>query len=103
MRPVVRDPAELIRRKLLPPYGRSGLYGAPVSERTVAWRGPMDTAGLTTAMASGGDRPEIGLFTEYQADFIINGAPAALTSLLSQGEACGSMPIHWRDERELSR
>jgi hypothetical protein len=97
-RPVVRKPAELIRKKLLAPYGRTGLYGAPVTARAVPWQGPMDTAGLATAMSSPGDRPEIGLLTEYQADFVISGTPAALTSLLSQGEACGSMPIHWRDE-----
>jgi hypothetical protein len=97
-RPVVRSAAQLREKRLVPPYGRSGLFGAPPTERPILAAGPMDTAGLLTAMASPGERSEIGLFTENQADFLITGNTAALASLLAQGEACGSMSIHWRDE-----
>jgi hypothetical protein len=98
-RPVIRTAAQLREKKLVLPYGRSGLFGAPPTGRAIVAGGPMDSAGLDTAMASTGDRSEIGPFTEYQAEFLISGGLAALSSLLAQGEACGSMPIHWRDER----
>ena len=98
-RPVVRSPAVLLQRRLIAPYGRSGLYGARSVGKFVDWQGPMDTASVYTMMKAGGDRPDIGLMTEYQAEYLINGSPAALASVLAQGEACGTMPIHWRDER----
>jgi hypothetical protein len=98
-RPVVRSLVVLLGKRLVVPFGKAGLYGAQPTVKTVQWAGPMDTAGIYPAMGSAGDRQDIGLMTEYQADYLINGTPAALTSLLSQGEACGTMPIHWRDER----
>jgi hypothetical protein len=98
-RPVVRNRSVLLQKRLVVPFGKSGLYGAGPVSKSVQWSGPMDTGGVSPAMGAGGDRPDIGLVTEYQADYLIHGTPGALTSLLTQGEACGSMAIHWRDER----
>jgi hypothetical protein len=97
-RPVVREREVLLGKRLVAPYGRAGLYGAEATGQLVEWSGPMDTAAIYTAMGAGGDRPDIGLMTEFQADYLINGTSGALSSLLAQGEACGTMPIHWRDE-----
>ena len=96
-RRMVRRPSEIAA--LLPPYGKSMLYGCPPFSQKVSYAGPMDTAGLDVSMGDPGDRPDIGPVTEAQADFLINGTPAALTAMFAQAEACGSMGIHWRDER----
>jgi hypothetical protein len=98
-RPIVRSRAQLLEKRLAVPYGRSGLYGGGRGPREVEWSGPMDTAGIDTYMPATGDRADIGLLTEHQAAYFITGSSAALASLLAQGEACGTMPIHWRDER----
>lgn len=98
-RPVVRAKADLLSKKLIPPFGASGLYGLRASGSVVDWPGPMGTGHLMTGMASPGDREEIGLFTECQAEFLVSGSRSALASMLSQAEACGTMPMHWRDER----
>lgn len=98
-RPVVRRPAELTKRGWLPPFDQAFAYGAQPRQWQYGWRAPMGTAGLVTAMGMAGDRDDIGLVTEAQADYILNGGKAALNYLLSQGEACSSMPFHFRDER----
>ena len=97
-RPVVRSPAVLLQKRLVAPFGRSGLYGGGGGRKEVAWSGPMGTAGIFPAMPATGDRPDIGLVTEIQGEYLIEGSSSALTALLAQGEACGTMPIHWRDE-----
>jgi hypothetical protein len=96
-RPIVRSPAVLLQKRLIVPYGQSGLYGGEHA-REAEWSGPMSTAGIYTYMPGVGDRPDIGLVTEIQGQYLVNGSSAALSSLLAQGEACGTMPIHWRDE-----
>jgi hypothetical protein len=59
----------------------------------------MDTGGLTTGMGTGGERPEIGPITESQAAYLLHGNAEALTTMMTQAEAVGSMPIWARDER----
>jgi hypothetical protein len=98
-RPIVRSPSALRQKRLIAPFGRAGLHGARGLTSFVEWSGPMDTAGLVPSMPSTGERHDIGLVTEFQAQYLISETAAALTSLLAQGEACGTMPIHWRDER----
>jgi hypothetical protein len=96
-RPVLRKRADIAA--LVPPYGKSMLYGRPPFSQNISYVGPMDTAGIHVTMGDAGDRPDIGPVTEAQADFLINETPAALTAMLAQAEACGSMGVHWRDER----
>ena len=104
-RSVVRKPADLIASKALLPHTTKYHYGWPgwgspsyYNGLTYSYKGPMDTAGLATGMGGVGDRPEVGPVTIPQGDYIVNGTPAALSSMLAQAEASGSMPIHFRDE-----
>jgi hypothetical protein len=99
LRPVVRKPSALIARNLLPPYGDSMLYGLPPWNHEARYDAPMATAGVDTDMGSTGNRPDIGPVTECQADYIIRGGDTAFRTMIAQAEACGSMPIHWRDEK----
>lgn len=96
-RPLVRNCADLIAQKLLLPYVKDFLFGAPPFAQAITWSGPMGTAGLMTAMATVGDRPEIGPMTLPQSDYVINGTPAALTAMMAQAEAAGTMGFYFRD------
>jgi len=97
-RPLVRSVTSLMARKLLPPLGRVPLINSEPHIRPLAYSGPMDRVSLLFD-GSTGERAEIGPVTEAQADYIINGSDAALRTMLAQAEACGSAPIHWRDEK----
>ncbi len=58
----------------------------------------MGLAGMMKYMPSTGERDEIGLLTEAQAEYVVTGSGAALTHTLAQAEASGTMPWHMRDE-----
>ncbi|MGE4063798.1 MAG: hypothetical protein AB7E79_10575 [Rhodospirillaceae bacterium] len=60
----------------------------------------MGLAGVRAYMPSTGERPDIGLVTEPQAQFIATADQGALELLMSQAEAAGTMPWHIRDERQ---
>jgi hypothetical protein len=96
-RPILRKRTDIAA--LVPPYGKSMLYGRPPFSENISYAGPMDTAHIYVAMGTAGGRPDIGPVTEAQADFLINETPVALTAMFAQAEACGSIGIHWRDER----
>jgi hypothetical protein len=97
-RPVITKAASLIASGFLPlPFDAELLrYCKPTKPATFA--GPMDDAGVTRAMHTTGDRGDIGPITEWQAEYLATGRSAALTSLLAQGEAAGSIPWNLRDE-----
>lgn len=59
----------------------------------------MGLAGLNAYMPQTGERPDIGLITEPQAQYVCTAAQNALDTLRAQGEAGGTMPWHYRDER----
>lgn len=101
LRPVVRQPSALIAKGLLPPYGDSMLFGLPPysPRRPIRYDMPMSNAGLVSDMGATGNRDEIGPLTEPQADYVIRGGDTALQAMIAQAEACGSVPIHWRDEK----
>ena len=101
-RPVVRSPALLRQRGWVPPLGKPTVGLSEPSPAT-RYNGPMSTGGIETAMAMAGDRVEIGVVTEAQADFLITGSAAALETVLAWGEACGTMPMHIRDEKTGSQ
>lgn len=68
------------------------------STSSLAYNFPMDDAGILLQMPTVGDRPEIGLFTEAQAEYIVTGNKSALATLIAQAETAGSVPWHMRDE-----
>ena len=97
-RPVRRSARDLIAMKAICPLNRAALYGAKPPRGSIRWQGPMDTAGFQLGMGAAGERPEIGAITEFQAVYLLDGSAEALTTMLTQAEAAGSMPIWARDE-----
>lgn len=59
----------------------------------------MGLAGITAYMPQTGERPDIGLVTEPQAQFICTGAQAPLDQLRAQAEGAGTVPWHVRDDQ----
>ena len=58
----------------------------------------MGTSDITPYMPRTGERPDIGLVTEPQAQFICTGSPVALGALRAWAEGAGTVPWHIRDE-----
>ncbi len=58
----------------------------------------MGLAGVEPYMPRTGERPDIGLVTESQAQYICTGASAPLNATMAQAEASGTVPWHMRDE-----
>lgn len=96
-RPIAVSPAELIAVGLLPPY-RSGV----IRLRPGGQYGPgytiMGAAGVAQYMPTTGERDDIGLITEPQAEYVITGSAIARAAMMAQAEASGSVPWHMRDE-----
>lgn len=97
-RPVRRSLHDLIAMKAICPLGKAALYGAKPLQTVIKWQGPMGIGGLQTGMGTAGERPEIGPITEYQAAYLLDGNAETLTTMMTQAEAVGSMPIWARDE-----
>ena len=98
-RPVVRTPAVLKACGWIPYFGATGLFGLAPNAIAVAWNGPMSAPrGFDHAMGNGGDNPQIGVLTEFAADYVINESAASLTSLRTEGEWCGNWCMHIRDD-----
>jgi hypothetical protein len=93
-RPVVANIDTLISQGLLPPYHRA----AELLATTPQTYSIMGLAGVTAYMPSTGERPDIGMLTEPQAQFVRTSDQNALTTLRAQGEAAGTVPWHMRDE-----
>lgn len=92
-RPVRTEIAPLIAAGLLPPYVEDLATQCPPSQAFTYE--PMGFAGVTKAMGSTGDRPDIGPLTECQADYVCTGRN--LATVMAQAEASGSFPWHYRD------
>lgn len=99
-RPLAGGIAPLRERGLLPPYAREiqDEFRAPSPPRGQSYR-IMELAGIAPKMGATGERPDIGLVTEYQARFICTEAGDALAATRAQAEAAGTLPWHIRDER----
>jgi hypothetical protein len=95
-RAVSQSIAQLNAAKLLPVFDASqlGVATRPFTAKTYS---PMGFAGLSCNMCITGDRGDIGLVTEWQADYICYGQN--LPTVLAQAEAAGSFPIAFRDTR----
>src|SRR5690242_11964259 len=96
-RPIRRSAASLLADRLVPPFSRAASTRLP-SQAGPRYR-PMELAGLIPDMPRTGERDDIGLLTECQAEFLATESAAALATLLAQGEASGTQPWHFRDER----
>ena len=59
---------------------------------------PMSFPRLMKDMGASGERSEIGIVTDVQAEWLVTGNPDALAEMLVQAEAHGSVPVHVRDE-----
>ena len=79
---------------MLPHYDASVL-GATVKDYNAFTYTPMTFAGLTPDMGQAGERGDIGLVTEWQADYICRGTN--LPTVLAQAEAGGTFPWIVRD------
>jgi len=97
-RPVRRSLHDLIAMKAICPLGKAALYGAKPLDRMIKWEGPMDVGGFSVGMGAPGERSEIGPITEYQAAYLLDGNAQMLTTMMTQAETVGSMPIWARDE-----
>jgi hypothetical protein len=94
-RPIVGNIDTLISQGLLPPYNRNT---NPPNLTASASYTVMGLAGVTAYMPQTGERPDIGLVTEPQAQYICALDQYALATLRAQAEAGGTMPWHMRDE-----
>jgi hypothetical protein len=93
-RPIVATIEELQDAGLLPSFDLALSQTRPLSAQRVYT--PMKLAGLTAYMPGTGERDEIGLVTEAQAEFLRG--DASVDSLIAQAEASGTFPWHYRDE-----
>lgn len=85
-----RTPADLAAAKLTLPYSPSVPMKAPTFP-TYTYGGTFDSVGLTKYMGQTGERQDIGLVTEAEADWLMGGSP---NNMLQQAEAAGSVPVH---------
>lgn len=90
-RPVVGDLEQAYAAGLLPAKFRD--LGAPLPRQTYS---PMELAGIEPYMPGTGERPDLGLVTEWSAQYLAN--RSNLSTIIAQAEASGSMPWHFRDE-----
>jgi len=96
-RPVRATSKELQSAALVPKFDAAVVAGQQAMTKADAYR-PMSFPHLSSGMADTGERPEIGLLTDVQAEWLCSGNKSALEQLIVQGEAHASVPVHVRDE-----
>jgi hypothetical protein len=96
-RPIVGNISQLKASGLLPPIGTTGIVPVRPNDWVNKPYTVMGNAGITLQMGGTGEREDIGLITEHQARSLF-GDTLAMTQTMAQGEAGGSMPLHWRDQ-----
>lgn len=68
-----------------------------------AWDAPLAPRNITTAMGTGGGRPDIGPVTGYQAFWLCGADRRAAEFSLDQAEAAGAIPWHHWDSGDTRR
>lgn len=96
-RPVTRTLAQLIAGFYLPAYSSAGLSGAGTGIPANVTYTPLGNSGLLQPMNTGGDRPEIGPFTNWQGYYFCTGL--GLTNIFQIAEAACSWNLVYRDTR----
>ncbi|HKQ45245.1 MAG TPA: hypothetical protein VJS47_07620 [Rhizomicrobium sp.] len=97
-RPIRTAPVQLMERWLIPRYSeRVGANTSP-SKDSAGYQ-PMGLAGLVAYMGTTGERNEIGLVTDIQAEYLCTGADRPLKALFAQAEAAGTVPWNLRNEK----
>ena len=99
-RPVTVTVADLIARKLVPPIDGRLLPG--MRAQVHADDGPMMPNGIATYMGMTGERDDIGIITESQADYLIYEDDQALGTVRAWLEGGGCFPMHERDENTFA-
>jgi hypothetical protein len=95
-RPIIADIDSLLALHLIPALRRDS-ERPPVS-MPVPYA-PLGLAGVYPHMPDAGERPDIGLLTDPQAEYVVTGSASSLEVVMAQAEASGSIPWHMRDER----
>ena len=89
---IVRSPADLVAARLVLPFDRANVRRSDTYSRYVYKPGAYESVGMQPSMGGTGERQEIGLLTDAQADWLMGG-PA--DNMLAQAEAHGSVPVHY--------
>ena len=97
-RPVRTKPAQLMDQWLVPRLS-DRLHPNEPPVRGASRYSPMGLADISAYMGTTGERPEIGLVTEPQAQYLCTGSEVALATILAQAEAAGTFPWNLRDEK----
>ena len=92
-RPVRRTPQELARDGLLPHFDGSILARYATDYAPQVYE-PMGLAGMTPNQTQTGERPDIGIVTGWQADYLCVGSN--LSTIMAQAEAGGTFNLHVR-------
>jgi hypothetical protein len=97
-RPVRTAGTQLMGQWLMPQVSeRAHPTTAPL--RSAPEYTPMGLAGLMAYMGSTGERAEIGLMTDQQAQYLCTGSDVALATVFAHAEAAGTYPWNLRDEK----
>jgi hypothetical protein len=97
-RPIRTASAQLMDQWLVPRLSEK-LHPVTQLYRNAERYQPMGLAGLSPYMGATGERPEIGLVTEAQAQYLCTGNEAARDTMFAQAEAAGTEPWNLRDEK----
>lgn len=95
-RPVVRTRQDLIAQKFVLNYA-SGILPGLQPRTTSPVYVPMGFAGFYPDMGATGERDELGMLTEPQAEYLITGNTKALETLIAHAEAINTFKIVVRD------
>jgi hypothetical protein len=93
-RPVRVSRETLINAGVVPHYDGTTL-GQFITDLAPQSYEPMGFAGMVVSMGWTGDRPDIGIMTGWQAQWLCKGNNTS--TVLAQGEASGTMSMHLRD------
>lgn len=96
-RPVRHTAQELIAAKLLVPFTHLWTDAQAINWSTVKYK-TMGNAGIKEFMPDTGGRYDIGIETEWVAQYLIYNAPGAEAGVFAVAETSGSVPMHFRDE-----